>query len=209
MNSAFTVKIPAEKSELSLPKGTKKIAVYDDDPMVLDTTIRLLRQLGHQVEMENYDLILTDMDMGEISGLDMLAQAKNEVPVIVMTGAVGFTREKALSLGFDDFLAKPFTLDDLKAVFGEGDSFLDDFLGDDKEEILEIFRSATADNFLLLKEALAENNFGKAQHLCHKMLPTFAQLGYPTEALKRMDMSRGNEYQDWRTDVGQILQIII
>ncbi|MGC3976822.1 MAG: hybrid sensor histidine kinase/response regulator [Paludibacteraceae bacterium] len=201
------VVIPASVAHFTIPRGTKKIVVYDDDPVVVRVTNDLLVQLGHQVVETDGDIILTDMEMDTISGLDVLAKAGN-IPVIVMTGRGDFTRKKAIELGFEDFLPKPFTIDELRNIFGEGDKLPeDDLLGDDREEIMAIFRSSTTENFKLLQIALNENDFDKAQSICHKMLPMFAQLGYPVEALKRMDAHKGSRYDEWKTDVWNVLQI--
>ena len=167
----------------------------------------MLIRLGHQIVEEDYDLILTDMEMGEITGLDILASA-GTVPVIVMTGHSDFTAEKAAQLGFDGFVAKPFSLETLREIFGEGETKnSDSFLEEDDEKIMEMFRISTAENQLLLKQALADADFNKAQAVCHKMLTMFILLGYPTEALLRMDAQRGEAYDGWQTDIETILAI--
>jgi Signal transduction histidine kinase len=200
------VAIPCEQTEYFIKSGTKKIAIYEDDPVVAQMVRDMLLKLGHKVVEQEPDIILTDMEMGEITGLDILASAGN-IPVVVMTGHSDYTTDKAHALGFDGFLAKPFTLDALREIFGEGEKVEEDLWGDDLEEILEIFRASTADNFVLLKAALQENDFRTAQSICHKMLPMFAQLGYPTEELRRMDARRGETYEGWQADVETILKI--
>ncbi len=198
--------IPCEKAKYDVNTGAKNIAIHEDDPVVALMVRDMLLQLGHKVVDKEPDIILTDMEMGEVSGLDILASAGN-IPVVVMTGHSDFTAEKALTLGFTGFLAKPFTIDALRSIFGEGEKSTDDLWGDDLEEIKEIFRTTTAENFDLLNQALRDNDFRKAQALCHKMLPMFAQLGYPTDELRRMDASRGEAYDGWQVDVEAILSI--
>ncbi|WP_243345544.1 hybrid sensor histidine kinase/response regulator [Parabacteroides sp. FAFU027] len=200
------VTIPCEQVQYVIKSGTKKIAIYEDDPVVAQMVRDMLLKLGHKVVEQEPDIILTDMEMGDITGLDILASAGN-VPVVVMTGHSDYTTEKARSLGFDGFLAKPFTLNALREIFGEGEKVEDDLWGDDLDEILEIFRASTADNFDMLKAALEENDFRTAQSICHKMLPMFAQLGYPTDELRRMDARRGEVYEGWQADVEVILNI--
>lgn len=200
--------IPCGMAENKIKQGAKKIAVYDDDPVVVDMVRGMLVRLGHEVVEYDYEMILTDMEMGELSGLDILASAGN-VPVIVMTGHSDFTDEKAWELGFDGFLPKPFTIDALREIFGEGEKAADDLLGEDSEEIMEIFRTSATENFSLLRQALNDSDFNSAQAICHKMLPMFAQLGYPVSELRRMDAQRGNGYEGWKTDVETILSIIV
>lgn len=199
--------IPVTEASTPLPAGAKKIQVYDDDPVVLRLTEDMLLQLGHQITEKDGDMILTDMEMGTVSGLDILKKAGSK-PVVLMTGKSDFTLQQAILLGFSDYLPKPFTINHLKNIFGEGEiSKIDDLLGDDREEIMEIFKIATAENFSQLSNALENSDFDKAQSICHKMLPMFLQLGYPSDELKRMDIHKSDAYNGWKEDVANILLI--
>ncbi|MDD2285154.1 MAG: hybrid sensor histidine kinase/response regulator [Paludibacter sp.] len=200
--------IPVETAENIISNRSRKIKLHEDDKITDELVRRMLKQLGHQIVEEDHDIILTDMEMGEISGLDILNNAGN-VPVILMTGRGDFSAAKAVELGFAGFIAKPFTLDDLRSVFGESDNVKDEnsFLAADDEEIMALFRNSTAENQALLQQALEAGDFNRAQSICHKMLPMFAQLGYDTEALRRMDAGRGKPYDGWQEDVKQIIAI--
>jgi len=167
----------------------------------------MLLRLGHQVADSGYDLILTDMEMGDRSGLDILHEA-GAVPVVVMTGCADFSTQKAIELGFDYFLAKPFTIESLREIVGEGENkneLLDDLLEDDRDEIMALFRASTEENFSKLVQALTDSNFKQAQATCHKMYPMFAQMGYPTDKLRKMDAHRNSEYEGWQEDIEKIL----
>ena len=201
----ITLNIPVERSLKEIPQGIKRIKVYDDDPVVVKVVSDMLLRLGHKVVDSDYDLILTDMEMGTISGVDILHQAAGAVPVVVMTGRADFSAQKAIKLGFDRFLAKPFTIESLREIVGDG-QILDDFLDGNSEEIMQLFRASTEENFSILKQALTDNDFNQAQTTCHKMFPMFAQMGYPTEELRKMDAHRGKEYKGWREDVERILR---
>lgn len=203
-----TIHIHCDKAFYEIQKGAKKIAIFEDDPVMTDVVTGMLLKLGHKVVESDYNIILTDMEMGEITGLDVLSAAE-DIPVILMTGHSDITAEKAHELGFDGFLSKPFTIDALREIFGEGENVIDDFMGDDNEEIMEIFRTSTAENFKTLTEALNESDFKKAQAVCHKILPMFVQLGYPVAELRSMDAQRGNAYENWKIDVEKILSITI
>lgn len=78
---------------------------------VADTAERALSYL----ETEHYDVILTDISMPGLSGLELLGyvrQSQPETPVIVITGIQD--QEHALGLlklGAFDFLLKPFRLE--------------------------------------------------------------------------------------------------
>ena len=62
-----------------------------------------------------YDLVLTDLMMPVHSGLEVLARAKHlehrrQLPVILLTAkGQDADRERALSLGAEDFITKPFS----------------------------------------------------------------------------------------------------
>ncbi len=203
-----SVKIEMPVGEAAIiQKGVKRIAVYEDDVVFKELVRDMLLALGHQVVEQDYEVILTDMEMGETTGLDVLAAA-GQVPVILMTGRGDFQAEKARQLGFEGFISKPFTMKELREVFGEGENYSNDSLMDYvDDEIMELFRNATQENLVALKQALATSDFAKAQATCHKMLPMFAQLGYPTDELRRMDAHRGEPYAGWQSDVEKMLSI--
>ncbi len=72
------------------------------------------------VATDSFDLVLTDVNMPDINGLELLRFIKtNErlraLPVLVIsTDAAEPERLRALSLGADGYLAKPFTPDQLR-----------------------------------------------------------------------------------------------
>lgn len=201
------VTVPVETVDYLQPSGSKKIAVIDDDPAIELMAKEMLETLGHTVVKEGYEVILTDMDMGEVSGTDILKKAGN-IPVILMTGQADFTADDATSLGFSGYIPKPFSMESLKMVFGGTDNSSASLTdGDYMDEVMEIFRAETAGNVTVLKEALSERDFDKAQRVCHKMYPMFAQLGYPADLLRKMDSRRGNSYEGWQKDVEDIIKI--
>jgi DNA-binding response OmpR family regulator len=73
----------------------------------------------YQVENYPYDAVLLDLMLPEVDGLTILASLRergNDVPVLIITarGEV-VDRIRGLNLGADDYLAKPFDLDELIA----------------------------------------------------------------------------------------------
>ncbi len=76
------------------------------------------RQALEQFENENPDLILLDIMLPELSGLEVLRRIRktSDVPVIVLT-ARGETYDKVngLNAGADDYLPKPFEIEELLA----------------------------------------------------------------------------------------------
>ena len=112
-----------------------RILVIDDNRDGGDMLAVLLRQLGHH-SLASYDadtglavakgfkpqLILLDLAMPKKSGFDLLPELRNgagfgDTPIIAVSGYVDAAHRKAANeAAFDGFLAKPFTLEELKNV---------------------------------------------------------------------------------------------
>ena len=202
-----TIVFNVDNAKKDVPKGAKRIKVYDDDPVVLRVVSDMLSSLGHMIVNENFDLIITDMEMGDISGLDILKE-NPLVPVIVMTGRSDYSDNAALKDGFIGYLPKPVNKESIREMIGEGESFAD-FLGDDFEEIKELFKESSKEDMIKLQAALNESDFDKARAICHKMLPMFTQLGYRADELVKIDLNKDKEYESWQTDVEKILSVTI
>jgi len=100
------------------------VLIIDDDRDLCDMVARLLSQEGHKVEQSTnaqrglssalsgkYDVVLLDIMMPDLGGLDLLRQlrAKSQVHVIMLTAKGDeVDRVVGLELGADDYLAKPF-----------------------------------------------------------------------------------------------------
>jgi CheY-like chemotaxis protein len=68
------------------------------------------------------DLVLTDVHMPEINGIELVRMIKQggrtrETPVVMMsTESSDADRDRSITSGADDFLAKPFTAMELRAI---------------------------------------------------------------------------------------------
>jgi two-component system, OmpR family, KDP operon response regulator KdpE len=108
-----------------------RILVIDDDPAILRTLSTNLRARGydvsavatgeegvHRFEEGSCDLVILDLMLPGLSGLDVCRaiRAESFVPILVLS-ARGEERTKvhALDLGADDYLTKPFGMDELLA----------------------------------------------------------------------------------------------
>ena len=109
-----------------------RILLIDDEHRILNFVSRALKAEGFEVEtapggeagiravlQRDFDLIVLDLLMPEVDGLTVLRrvlQHRPEQPVLVLS-ALGDTASKveALELGAEDYLVKPFSLDELLA----------------------------------------------------------------------------------------------
>jgi two-component system chemotaxis response regulator CheY len=75
-----------------------------------------------QLPRESYDLILTDINMPDINGLELVSFVKSNsayrsIPlIIVSTEGSERDRDKGMSLGADAYLVKPFDPEDLRQI---------------------------------------------------------------------------------------------
>ncbi len=111
-----------------------RILVVDDDPDIRNLIGAYLKADGHDVEFAVNgiagigaalsampDLIVTDFQMPGMDGFALFnavrANAEKKVPVVMITAHHSRAlMQKALSLGIDDFIAKPITRDELARI---------------------------------------------------------------------------------------------
>lgn len=101
------------------------ILIIDDDTFVLEATAVLLREHGYSViSCENakdamaklrenkVDVVLTDIRMPEVSGLELLEEVRSinmDIPVILMTAYAELdVAISAMGKGAFDFIVKPY-----------------------------------------------------------------------------------------------------
>ncbi|GAB4459931.1 MAG: hypothetical protein Kow0031_39720 [Anaerolineae bacterium] len=111
----------------------EKILIVDDEVDVLDLCRRILLSQGYQITTahngfeaidfareQQFDLLLTDIKMPGMSGLEIAQQLKEIDQSIVCVTMTGFSTMdmaiNALKLGIDEFILKPFTPKDLSAA---------------------------------------------------------------------------------------------
>lgn len=107
-----------------------RVLIVDDEKNILITLRRAFEVAGYQAEVAGggrlaleklrespYDLVLLDVKMPDIEGLEVLQQLRasgNDVPVLVMSGHGTIeTAVQATKLGAHDFLEKPISTDKL------------------------------------------------------------------------------------------------
>lgn len=112
---------------MSIDKKAAEILIVDDQEIILRLLEETLKSEGYTVRMatngmealesvdkKQPDLIITDMLMPKLNGCDMVSKLKESsetrlIPTIMLTGLFDFEHKvRALEIGVDDFLGKPF-----------------------------------------------------------------------------------------------------
>ncbi|HWE95620.1 MAG TPA: sigma-54 dependent transcriptional regulator [Tepidisphaeraceae bacterium] len=111
-----------------------KILVADDQEMMRDSLATTLVRDGHEVVAAGdgaaavarlagpgrFDLLITDLKMPKLTGIELLAEAKRlrpDMPVVLMTAfATVATAVEAMKLGAYDYIQKPFDGDEIKLL---------------------------------------------------------------------------------------------
>ena len=110
--------------------NSKKVLVIDDEPVVRDGCRMVLMKEGHEVaicetgregliaaQKGQYDIVILDLKLPDIDGMEILATIMKEKPqtsVIIITGYSTVQNAiQAMKLGAFDYLAKPFSDDEL------------------------------------------------------------------------------------------------
>jgi two-component system response regulator PilR (NtrC family) len=110
-----------------------RILVVDDEASMQDFLEILLQREGHEVvacgtasealvalEADDYDLIISDIRMPEMSGLELLARVQQLCPetLVILITAHGTTESavEAMKQGAYDYLTKPCSVDEIRLV---------------------------------------------------------------------------------------------
>jgi DNA-binding NtrC family response regulator len=108
-----------------------RLLIVDDEDIVIRSSLRILEGLGHRldtardgeealrmVEQASYDVVILDIMMPKIDGIEVLQRIKEahpDVEVIMFTGLAQIgTAVNCMKLGAFDYLAKPFEPEELK-----------------------------------------------------------------------------------------------
>ena len=213
-----------------------KILILDDDKLQLQLLQEMLRRIvgdtwqvfacNHVMDAlttlhnEQPALMLMDIEMPEMNGMDMIAHINHtNMMVVAMTAHDTSILEQLLKAGFDDCLFKPFSMEKLSDILGiesqskpQLDSLLA-FAGGDEEaakEILDTVKQELAAHLTNLKEAVEEealstDRIGKA---AHKLLPiaTMMQMGC-LEELKALSPEYIGEIEE--AEIREKLKVVI
>jgi CheY-like chemotaxis protein len=133
--------MPNESSEVpfrtiakAFRTGPLRILLAEDNTVNQKVALQMLKRLGYRadvaanglevlqaLEREAYDLILMDVQMPEMDGIDAARKIRIKWPngpkIIAITAyALDGDRERCLHAGMDDYISKPIQLDELRMV---------------------------------------------------------------------------------------------
>lgn len=154
--SIFRVFLPVVQQETKVEQvvetealvgGDGRIILIDDEAQVVQVTGEILKKLGYSVVGKtspkealklfssapmDYDLILTDLTMPELTGLELSERIKairSDIPIILFTGySDQLSKAAAQEAGINEYCMKPISMRDLSLVVGK-------FIGDENRKI--------------------------------------------------------------------------
>ena len=117
--------------------GQKMVAVIDDDDAVRLSCSKILSKAGHLVDtyedgasglegvsLQKPDLVVVDLKMPGISGMEVVSRIAEMDPSIVVVVITGYatidTAVESMKSGAYDFLPKPFSPDELRVIVNRG-----------------------------------------------------------------------------------------
>ena len=243
--SKFTVTIPvvegdeeilqlSDRNTAILPEGLR-IAVVDDDVTVLRMTVEMLTKknvqavgcptaddLFDRMRKSDYDLIITDIKLGGMSGFDLLELLRDanignskSVPILAMTGRTERKAEDFINAGFSGCLLKPFSYAELTQAIAnsvkEDATFKipkADFTTllqgeDDVNGMLTLLVEQTEAEVSELKSALETGDVQTISFLQHKLESRWELLGIVKPMLKLRDALKG------KGDMGKAIENVV
>ena len=117
--------------------GRAPVLVVEDSPVNLEVAVAILESMGCGVETavngrhaldrhasREYSLIFMDCQMPEMDGFEATAEIRSReapsgrhTPIVALTASVVEDgRRRCLAVGMDDYLAKPFTIEQMRAM---------------------------------------------------------------------------------------------
>jgi DNA-binding NtrC family response regulator len=116
-----------------------RILVVDDELNICQSCQKILTKSNYEVqyalngynalkmmEAEPFDIVITDLKMSSLGGMEVLNRVKEaypDTPVIVITGFASVSSAiEVMKMGATDYLPKPFTPDELRAIVRQAES---------------------------------------------------------------------------------------
>jgi CheY-like chemotaxis protein len=229
----------AEAERPDAPASSLRILLAEDNAMNQKVALRLLESLGYgadvvsngleaieALERDTYDVVLMDVQMPELDGLDATRRICERWPdtrprIVAMTAnALPEDREACAAAGMDDYVAKPIRSDVLAEALRrvrpapgvDGGGRLDGAaleslrgLGGDEflAEVIDTFLADVPTLLATLRRALEEGDAAEARRAAHTLKSNGATLGASgfAELCRRLEQ----QAKDGRLDGGPAL----
>ncbi len=211
----------SKKKAINVSEPSKKVRslsvlLIDDDKLQVEMTIALLKSKGiaavgcerideliDYLRSDKFDVLLTDLQMPAMNGFDLLKLLRNsnipqaqKIPVVAVTARSEMNGADYHMYGFNGFLNKPFSVEELLNVLGLGSddgkkrdsgqskkldfSALTTFSMDDEKagnEIIKSFIEETKKNTQRMLQALGAEDVNGIAAMAHKIIPLFTMIG--------------------------------
>ena len=137
-----------------------RVLVVDDEPNICDLLEELLARQDYVIETclngqeamakiksSGYDMVISDLKMPGINGIELIRAVKAESPDTATVLVTGFatveTAVEALRFGADDYVTKPFNIEELRKVVSRG--LETRRLRQQNNELVDLLRSANTE----------------------------------------------------------------
>lgn len=214
--------------------GVLRVLVAEDNSTLRLLSAQVLSKLGHHttvvangkqaleaVHRESFDVVLMDVHMPEMDGLEASRRIRaagdgiSQPRIIAITaGVTTQDRDDCLAAGMDGFVTKPFTPRDLRAAFDslETDgpapasaapatndlSALDDLGAKNKADVLRTFLVSSAEDVQQLSDAVSRRDGARAVAVSHRLRGASLAIGAHrlAEACSRLELSPPEDVLD-------------
>ncbi|MHB0924798.1 MAG: response regulator [Bellilinea sp.] len=213
-STAVRPRLPASVLDANFArKYPMRILLAEDNPVNQRVAVRFLERLGYKIDTaengmeavtaahrQSYDMILMDVRMPEMDGLEATRRIRNEIapekqPRIIAMTAYAYADDLAtcLAAGMDDTLTKPVKLESLAAMISQQKSLLDtvvepesipirpasilDDLGAGRDEILGLLLDSLDIQFAALRTAWSNGDLPSLRDAAHQLKTDSGYLG--------------------------------
>lgn len=205
----------AEDNQVNQKFIKKLLEKFDVDYTLVDDG----KKCVEKIKNKRFDALLLDINMPELNGYEVaeiIRSTENpnqNSPIVALTASALLNdREKALEIGMNEHLTKPFSPTQLKQLLAKyhhlseqktevtlhfDEEYLNDLYQGDVEfemEMLELFLKNSPEDLEKLCASIQANDWEASYQYAHKMKPTFRMVGLATlEALMERIESMSKE----------------
>ena len=164
-----------------------RILVIDDDEVCRKTVQMILEESGfvcdtlpdgthiyNKLKQYNYDLIISDIVMPEIGGMELVKIFKampnlSNISIVAMTGYID-NKEELLDSGFDEVLEKPITRNKVLEIVNSIDIPIENTESSVMiKELFEIFQRDSMKSMNIIKAAFNDKDWNNIAYHAHRL----------------------------------------